>query len=73
MIIYGEIMTNQTIPFVPTAPSERFVSLDLLRGFAVFGILIMNIQIFSNLLVKIEVFIVGIIPNLGCVFEFDFR
>jgi len=32
---------------LPTSTSERFVSLDLLRGFAILGILIMNIQSFS--------------------------
>ena len=31
----------------PTLPAARFQSLDLLRGFAVLGILIMNIQSFS--------------------------
>jgi uncharacterized protein len=31
----------------PTQPTERIVSLDVLRGFAVLGILIMNIQSFS--------------------------
>lgn len=31
----------------PTLPSERYQSLDLLRGIAVLGILIMNIQSFS--------------------------
>ena len=31
----------------PTAPSERIVALDALRGFAILGILIMNIQSFS--------------------------
>jgi uncharacterized protein len=40
-------MTNQTAAFTPTAPSERLMSLDVLRGFAVLGILIMNIQSFS--------------------------
>lgn len=31
----------------PVAPSERIVSLDVLRGFAILGILVMNIQSFS--------------------------
>lgn len=31
----------------PISPSERILSLDVLRGFAIFGILIMNIQSFS--------------------------
>ena len=31
----------------PIAPAERLFSLDVLRGFAVLGILIMNIQSFS--------------------------
>jgi uncharacterized protein len=34
---------NQT----PTSPSERIVTLDALRGFAILGILIMNVQSFS--------------------------
>jgi uncharacterized protein len=31
----------------PTAPSERIIAIDALRGFAVLGILVMNIQSFS--------------------------
>jgi len=31
----------------PIPPSERILSLDVLRGFAILGILIMNIQSFS--------------------------
>lgn len=40
-------MTNHDSTFAPIAPSERFLALDVLRGFAVLGILIMNIQSFS--------------------------
>ncbi len=32
---------------VPTKPSQRIIALDALRGFAILGILIMNIQSFS--------------------------
>lgn len=39
-------MVNTNIN-VPVAPSERIISLDVLRGFAILGILIMNIQSFS--------------------------
>jgi uncharacterized protein len=31
----------------PTAPSERIVGLDALRGFALLGILVINIRVFS--------------------------
>jgi uncharacterized protein len=31
----------------PTAPSERIVSLDVLRGFAILGILLINIRVFA--------------------------
>ena len=34
-------------PVYPAVPSERIVSLDLLRGIAVLGILIMNVQSFA--------------------------
>jgi uncharacterized protein len=40
-------MDTTTGPAAPVAPSERVLSLDVLRGFAVLGILIMNIQAFS--------------------------
>jgi len=40
-------MRDNSIQAAPVAPSERIVSLDVLRGFAVLGILIMNIQSFS--------------------------
>jgi len=33
--------------FVPTTEAERIVSLDVLRGFAILGVLVMNIQSFS--------------------------
>jgi uncharacterized protein len=39
---------NDTIPkTAPTAPSERIIAIDALRGFAILGILVMNIQSFS--------------------------
>ncbi len=34
----------------PIAPSERIVSLDVLRGFAILGILIMNVESFSMIM-----------------------
>jgi len=40
-------MTQDFTPVAPVAPSERIVAIDVLRGFAVMGILIMNIQVFS--------------------------
>ena len=48
-------LTSETVPkaasepktAVPTKPSERIIALDALRGFAILGILIMNIQSFA--------------------------
>lgn len=41
-------MTGNNISSVhPTQPSERYLSLDMLRGFALFGILAVNIQSFA--------------------------
>ena len=40
-------MTQENISLSPVTLSERIISLDVLRGFAVLGILIMNIQSFS--------------------------
>jgi uncharacterized protein len=40
-------MEQTGIQASPIAPSERIVSLDVLRGFAILGILIMNVQSFS--------------------------
>ena len=39
---------NQNSPIAPVAPSDRIEILDILRGFALFGILIMNIINFSG-------------------------
>jgi len=40
-------MTDLNQNITPVTPAERMVSIDVLRGFAVLGILIMNIQSFS--------------------------
>jgi uncharacterized protein len=41
-------MTNNNLNSIgPASPSERFLSLDALRGFALFGILVVNIQYFA--------------------------
>jgi len=40
-------VTKPTALQTPTAPSERIIALDALRGFAVLGILIMNVQSYS--------------------------
>jgi uncharacterized protein len=36
-----------TTPMAPVGESERIASLDVLRGFALFGILVMNMQVFA--------------------------
>lgn len=40
-------MPGSTLLLTPTQPSKRLVSLDILRGFAVLGILVMNIQSYA--------------------------
>ncbi len=40
-------MINQELSFQPTQSTERIQALDFLRGFAILGILIVNIQSFS--------------------------
>jgi uncharacterized protein len=39
--------TKQSLSITPTSPSNRILSLDVLRGFALFGILVVNIQVFA--------------------------
>ncbi|MDW8069462.1 MAG: DUF418 domain-containing protein [Anaerolineae bacterium] len=43
-------MSSQPLPasLVPVHPAERIQVLDILRGFALFGILLVNMQIFSH-------------------------
>ena len=38
----------QTVPSGPTPPSQRFPWIDALRGFALLGILLMNVEIFNR-------------------------
>jgi uncharacterized protein len=45
---------NNSMPVTPTSPSERIVSLDVLRGFAVFGILVVNIQVFAMITATLQ-------------------
>lgn len=45
---------NNSIPVTPTSPSERIVSLDVLRGFALFGILVVNIQTFAMITAALQ-------------------
>ncbi len=40
-------MSDHTKQAAPVAPSQRIVAIDVLRGFALLGILIINIQSFS--------------------------
>src|SRR6185503_479110 len=42
-------MSNKALAAAPIADSERVELLDVLRGFAVFGILLANIRVFSGL------------------------
>ena len=42
-----ESLSTCQIPLGPVTPKERIQSLDVLRGFAVLGILIMNIPVFA--------------------------
>ncbi len=44
----NKLSSESTLSIAPTKVTERYLSLDLIRGIAVFGILIMNIQSFGN-------------------------
>ena len=43
----SETIPSDTSSMAPTLASQRLESLDVLRGFAVLGILLMNIQMFA--------------------------
>ena len=40
-------------PVDPTAPSQRIVSIDVLRGFALLGILASNIRVFAMIYAEV--------------------
>ncbi len=40
--------------FVPTTASERIVTLDIIRAFALFGILLVNMRFFSTPAIQAE-------------------
>lgn len=49
-----------TATFQPVAPGERIATLDVLRGFALFGILLMNMEAFSG---PLDLSFTGIDPH----------
>jgi uncharacterized protein len=53
-VIGGKIkmITGNSTLVKPISPSERIVSLDVIRGLAVIGILLVNIQIFSMIFIS---------------------
>jgi uncharacterized protein len=54
--------TNSTL--TPTAPDERIHALDIIRGFALFGILLMNVEWFTRPLADLDLGL-GIDPKLS--------
>ena len=44
---------NRTVAPQPTSAQERIQLLDVIRGFALFGILMMNIEFFQRPLVAV--------------------
>lgn len=53
-------MTLPPPPLHPVAPSERIITLDVLRGFALFGILLMNMEAFAG---PLDLAFTGIDPH----------
>ncbi|SES27918.1 hypothetical protein [Salipaludibacillus aurantiacus] len=62
--------------FVPTAANERIVTLDIIRAFALFGILLVNMRFFSTPAIQAEMvgssFSGNLLDNISTWFIFIF-